>query len=205
MLSAIEQFRENILRVRNLGALHQAIDAMTTAALDPSDLLRAQYVLAVSALDHYIHEVTRTGMLEIFDGTRGASPAYLRFRVSLDSVTNGASNSALRANLDAEIRTQHSYLAFQHPGKIADAIRLFSEIDLWDNVARRLGIEKRDLKEHLRLIVDRRNKIAHEADLDPTYPNTRWPISAQMVGDVVDFINSLAESIYMEVELRELR
>ena len=49
----IEQFRENIERVQALGGLHQAFGTVTTAAIDLTDLLRAQIVMLVSALDHY--------------------------------------------------------------------------------------------------------------------------------------------------------
>ena len=63
MLSPIEQFRENITRVQNLGGLHTAFGNVTTAVVDLTDLLRAQIVMIVSALNHYIHEITRVGML----------------------------------------------------------------------------------------------------------------------------------------------
>ena len=84
---------------------------MTTSAVDASDMLRAQLVLAVSALDHYVHEITRLGMLSIFDGTKTASSAFLRFRVSLNCLSSG--QLLTRNEFDAEIRAQHSYLAFQ--------------------------------------------------------------------------------------------
>jgi hypothetical protein len=98
---------------------------MTTSAVDTSDILRAQYVLAVSALDHYVHEVARLGMLETFDGIRIASPAYLRFRISLDCL--GIGRVVSRTDVDSEIRTQHGFIAFQHPDKVTEAIRLISD------------------------------------------------------------------------------
>jgi hypothetical protein len=56
-----------------------------------------------------------------------------------------------------------------------------------------------DVKQRLKLIVDRRNKIAHEADMDPTYPKARWPISAPDVEDVVRFLVDVVEAIHVEV------
>lgn len=175
MLSAIEQFRENIARVRSLGGLTHALVSMTTAAIDATDILRAQYVLAVSALDHYVHEVARLGMLEVFDGIRPPSAAYLRFRISLNCL--GVGQVISRSDIESEIRTQLGFNAFQQPEKVADGIRLFSDVKLWEAVASRLGGDSGAIKERLSLIVDRRNKIAHEADLDPTFPKARWPIS----------------------------
>src|SRR5882672_9486708 len=90
MLNAIATYRDNIVRVRTLGGINQALGSIVTVAIDLSDLLRAQHVLAVSALDYFIHETARKGMLEIFDGKRAPTPAYSRFRIPLDSLGVGA-------------------------------------------------------------------------------------------------------------------
>jgi hypothetical protein len=64
MQSALNAFANNLERVRYLHALHASFSGRVTAVVGLSDLLRAEVVLAVSALDHYIHELTRVGMLE---------------------------------------------------------------------------------------------------------------------------------------------
>ncbi len=86
MLSPIEQFRENITRVQVLDGVHTALDNTTTTALDLTDLLRAQIVMIVSALDLYIHEITRIGMLEVYNGQRPQTDAFLRFQVTLETL-----------------------------------------------------------------------------------------------------------------------
>ena len=78
-------------RVKTLGGLHQAFGELTTPAVDLTDLLRAQIVMIVSALDHYIHEITRVGMLEVYDGTRPQTNAFLRFQVTMGAVMDGIS------------------------------------------------------------------------------------------------------------------
>ena len=91
MQSALDQFRISISRVRDLIALHNSVKAQATSALDVSDMLRAALVLAVSALDYYVHEVVTLGMLEIHQGHRSEPPpsanatqsAFSRFQVSL--------------------------------------------------------------------------------------------------------------------------
>jgi hypothetical protein len=201
MDNVIAQFRENMSHVHNLGGIYKAVISLTTPAVDASDLLRAQYVLGVSALDHYVHELTRVGMVMIFAGTRLATPAYYRFRISMDSVVNSASASELQARFESEVRTQHNYLAFQHPDKIADAIRLISKKKLWECVSTRMTMDKDDIKIRLMLIVDRRNKIAHEADIDPGHPGTgtRWPISQHDVDESLKFIEELCECIHTQI------
>jgi hypothetical protein len=79
MDKGISQCRQNMIYVRNLGGIHAALVSLTTPAVDASDLLRAQYVLGVSALDHYVHELTRVGMISIFSGTRSGLSCLLPF------------------------------------------------------------------------------------------------------------------------------
>lgn len=201
MLSAIRQFRANMDRVRALGGLYEALGQSTTPIVDVTDLLRAQIVMVVSALDHYIHSITRIGMLEVYDGKRPPTNAFSRFQVTIDAAMTGIAGSSGNAWFETVIRESHGHLAFQHPDKIPDAVRLFSSSELWPSVASHLGLTVPDVKNRLRLIVDRRNKIAHEADLDPDYPGTesRWPISPSESTDAVDFVQDVCEAIHVVV------
>jgi len=246
MLSALDQFRISIARVRDLISIHNSVKAQSTSALDLSDILRAALVLAVSALDYYVHEVVTLGILEIHRGQRSepnpppnsSQSTFSRFQVSLggarqerliamdiaswleneiqqsqgslflqQSYTVSAllpaiSNSVLnRLNnaswLEDEVRERLGYQSFQQPDKIADAIRLISDKKLWDEVATKLGISAKDVKQQLSAIVDRRNKIAHEADIDPTFGiGSRWYIDEILVNDAVGFIEQVVESIH---------
>jgi hypothetical protein len=200
MQDAIDQFRLNIGHVRNIHAIHGAFSSRITSALDLSDLLRSQIVMAVSALDHYVHEATRIGMLESLDGRRPQTPAFQRFAVSLDSALQ-IRTATSNIWLETEIRSRHGFLSFQQPDKIADAIRLISPIELWNEVGVSLNKPAADIKSKLQLIVDRRNKIAHEADIDPTYPGSgvRWPITASMVSDAANFIEEICETIHTRI------
>ncbi|MEG4293967.1 HEPN domain-containing protein [Microcoleus sp. C2C3] len=246
MQSALDQFRISISRVRDLIALHNSVKAQATGALDVSDMLRAALVLAVSALDYYVHEVVTLGMLEIHRGQRSeptpsantTKSAFSRFKVSLggarqerlaaidiaswleteieqthgyaflqqsytvaalipaisSSVVNRLNNAS---GLEDEIRERLGYDSFQQADKIADAIRYISDKKLWDEVANKISRPAKDIKQQLNSIVDRRNKIAHEADIDPTFNiGNRWNIDEVLVGDAVDFIEQIVESIH---------
>jgi hypothetical protein len=91
MQSALDQFRISIGRVRDLIALHNSVESQAIAEMDVSDMLRAALVLAVSALDYYVHEVVTLGMLEIHRGQRSEpassantiQSAFSQFKVSL--------------------------------------------------------------------------------------------------------------------------
>jgi len=195
MQKAINDFRANVARSRNLGGLYSALTSLTTGAVDASDILRAQIVLSVSALDCFIHELTLLGMLEVFSGKKPTTPSFLKFRISMDFVLAANGSPTASSSFELEIRERHSFLSFQQPDKVAEAIRLFSNVELWRQVASKLSIPEISAKNQLKLIVDRRNKIAHEADIDPTY-GVRWPISETDVVSTLDFIEKLCESIY---------
>ena len=201
MLDILEQFRENIERVRDVGGLYDVLSQQTTAALDLTDLLRSQIVMVVSALDHYVHGITRVGMLEVYGGKRPQTSAFLRFQITMEATLQGI--AAVQGDdgwLDEEIRRRHGYLAFQHPDRIADAIRLFSPCQLWISVASELNLAVEDVKMQLGIIIDRRNQIAHEADLDSRKPGgNRWPIFPSDTKRMINFIQDMGEAIYIVV------
>jgi hypothetical protein len=196
---AIDGFKANISQARELGHLYKALSAIITPALNVDDLLRSQIVMSVSALDYFIHEVVRQSMLAIYDGTRNAVPGFSRFQVPLVEAKSGIPSSS-SIWVDSAIRQNHSFLSFQNPDKIADAIRLIYEPALWPALEIRLATPANDLKQQLKLIVDRRNKIAHEADADPSYPGMRWPISYQDAASSSDFIEKLVDAINEEIK-----
>ena len=196
MLSAIQQFRGNMLRTRELGRLAAAIAKITTPAIDVSDLWRSQIVLGVSALDHFVHELTRLGMIETAQGKRPKTDAFVRFQIPLGAVDDGLAGQAHELWLGEAIRDKHSWLSFQHPDKIAEAVRLMSPIKLWEEVGKMVALPGQDVKARLELVVDRRNKIAHEADMDPTNPGFRWPINEAMASNALGFIDLVAEAIF---------
>jgi hypothetical protein len=119
--------------------------------------------------------------------------------MSLETTKALLDSSGAETHLDNEIRIRHSFSAFQHPDKIADAVRLFSPIQLWNEVGDLLGESPVDVKAQLKLLVERRNKIAHEADVDPTYPGLRWPIARPDVEQAITLIENIGVAIYLHV------
>jgi hypothetical protein len=196
MRAALDQFEENLRRAKELGDLFEVVRNMTTPALDLTDILRAEIVQSVSSLDHFIHELVRLGMIEIAEGKRSPTKAYEKFQVPT-SVIRSATQGVPHAKwLGDTIRESHGWQSFQQPEKIAEAIRLITPIKLWDEVAKVLNSTAKNVRDELQLIVDRRNKISHEADMDPTNPGFRWPITPNLANDVVKFIDDLAHAIF---------
>lgn len=196
MQEAIDQFLANLNNVRHLHSLHAFLSRQVTPVIDLSDILRAELVLAVSAWDHFVHQVCRIGVQEIYEGKRARTEQFLRFKVSIGGVLSGHSDW-----LDDEVRKHHGWRTFQSSEAVADALRLIAGESIWPRLGLRAGKPDRTLRDRLDLIVQRRNKIAHEADLDPTMPNTKWLIDAAMVRDAVDFIEQLGRWSHDELKL----
>lgn len=135
MQSALDQFRMSIGRVRALISIYSLAGNQSTPVTDVSDLLRAVFVLAVSAMDYYIHEVVTLGMLEIHRGQRpepapsrnSNQSAYSRFRVSLE----GARQEKLIATdisswLEAEIQQSQGAAFLQQSHTISSLLPILS-------------------------------------------------------------------------------
>jgi len=127
--------------------------------------------------DLYIHELIAQMMVARFEGRRPASPAYLKFQVSTEIVNRiraAATPSDASAAFDLYVRSYLSRITYQAPEDIADGVRLCCAIELWNEVALKLGatpatkVDKaKSLKRRLSLVVRRRNTIAHEGDRHP--------------------------------------
>jgi len=201
MISALNQFKGNIQYVKNLNAIYTGLTNQVTSAIDLSDILRAELVFGVSALDSFIHELVRIGMVEIFKNNRSTTNSFNNFMVSMEHLTtiiNNSSPTEREALFSQEIRNRLSWRSFQRSSKISEAIKLMSDVGLWDEVGNYLSTPPEDVKNRLDIIVERRDKIAHEADIDPTY-NTKWPINEVMVNDSIVFLENLAEAIYKSI------
>lgn len=190
----LAQFESNLDYAHQMAATASALSSTLTGALDVSDLLRAALVQGVSAFDYFIHEEVRVRMHAVHSlPPSNWHPAFCSFTVTLTSVAAALTGSS--DWLDDEIRRQHGHQSFQHPDKVAAAMRLATDTPLWPTVATQLGSDPATVRRRLQLIVDRRNKIAHEADTDPTPPASRYPISRVLVDDSLDFLKSVAKAI----------
>ena len=157
--------------------------------------------MVVSALDLFVHEVVRLGMLECFHGQRSRTDAFDRFQVTVGGTIQAIATPGSAVWLDERVKERLGHRTFQHPDDIADAIRLISNVQLWNSVGVQLQSTSQDVRDRLRLVVDRRNKIVHEADSNPTYGQIGilWPLNAAQSNDAVTFIESVAEAIHSVV------
>ena len=198
MLNAKVNFEQNIIRVKNLGEIYDSLNFQTTPTLDLSDILRAQYVMLVSALDHFIHELIRFGMVEIYNGERRETKKFKEFILSIDKnilFQKAIMEAKSDVWLNHQIRHRNGFKSFQEADKLKEAMSLIIDTDIWEEVANKLEDDVLQIKRKLNLIIDRRNQISHEADIEPTYQELRI-IYIDDVKDSIIFIESLINVIF---------
>ncbi|AEW00267.1 hypothetical protein A4D02_23340 [Niastella koreensis] len=203
MVGAFNQFNQNMRYVKELDALYGYLSTTLKLPNDLSDLLRAQWVMSVSALDKLIHEFIRIGMVEAFEGQRPRTRKYQSFGISTSTMTNiissaGSSSSVYPPSywFEQEIVQRHQHLAFQDPDKIADGLSLiWDESHKWQYLAGPMGMSQQDLVTTIKTIATRRNKIVHEADFN-ILTGLRNQIDKIDTDTVVPFIIRLGEEIY---------
>lgn len=174
-----------------------------SGVFDSQEILRAEWVARVSALDLYIHELVAQKMLEIFQGTRSRTLRFDKFTIPHSVMSDIINNPSTRdQTYDLEVRRQIGIQTYQTSESIADGIRLISDIGLWRLVALDQGSTSsaadsraKSMKMQLNAIVERRNKIAHEGDMKPLTPREPWPIAGQDLVVVRNFIEALVTSI----------
>src|SRR5260370_14440701 len=204
-MTPIVYFNNVWQRADEIEALHTYLSGKLTAALSPDELLRAEWVARVSALDLYVHERVAQYMVNIFDGSRIRCLGFSKFHCSNDTllrIKNAPTSADASAAFDLEVRTKLSRVTYQLPDDIADGIRMVSECELWNEIAISKGatpatksVQAKVLKRSLSLIIERRNKIVHEGDLQPSIPRTPWPISRIDVTYAANLIEDLVRSI----------
>lgn len=194
MNQAFSQFSINIEEVRKTHLITTSLNVSTFSIMDTSSILRSCIVLCVSAIDHLIHELAIIGMYEIYNGTRQNTSKYDNHSISLGTM-NALTSNPPQISFESEIRKNLGWQTFQRPDKIKDAIALFNPIQLWQQLAIIFGDTEINIKNQLNLIVDRRNMIAHEADIEPIF-KTKRPISDSDISKTIDFIEKLGTTIY---------
>jgi RiboL-PSP-HEPN len=202
MQRAFDQFKDNMKYVKELDTLFVHLKSTLHLPNDLTDILRAEWVYSVSAMDKLIHELVRIGMIEAFQGRRVRTNKFSSFGVTTTTLTSSLLNAVPPPEywFEQEIIERHKTLAFQAPEKIADALSLiWDEQHKWQTIAGMIGISQATLITQLRTIINRRNQIVHEADLD-LLSGVRNTIDKVDIDSVVDFIERVSEAIFNSVK-----
>lgn len=196
MSSPLKSFEKNIESIKMLDNIYKYFSNQLHA-IDLSEILRAELVLLVSAFDCYIHDIVKHGMLEIFNGQRETNSKYSDFRIPLSFVQQIilADNDLQKKQLiEAAIKNVNSKNSFQSPANIDNTLQIISVKNIWGQIKDDIEMEPCDIKHKLGIIVNRRNKIAHEADID-SITDEKTEILHEDIIDSIGFISKVTNAI----------
>ena len=194
---ALETFSASFERVRGLLHIGKALSGQPMAGLDLTESFRASVVLAVSALDSYIHNLCIESIASSYAGERPRTKAYRDVNIRLAMAEQGL-DSPNNSWLIGELKALFARDTFQRPDDVAKALRFVDDRNSkWGRIGASLGLTAEEVKRKLGGIVDRRNMIVHEADLDPIWHTARDLTSEEAEG-AVEFIFQLVNSIDIE-------
>lgn len=204
MTKAYHQFKINIDGLHNLTVVYEAF-VSKVLPLDISDVLRSQIVLAVSALDCYIHDLCEDSMIYIFENKNfSTNNSFKNFSISMETLHLIANTNVISEKtffLSKEIKKNNSYKSFQEPKKISEALSYIGIKSVWVKVGSKLGKESNDLQNQLSLIVQRRNQIAHESDINPMLGiGEKYSIDLSMVNSIIEFIKEIVKTFEVIID-----
>lgn len=202
MISALDNFKKNLSQVKQYSALYDLIvNNLPTLTTQADSLLRAEWVMAVSSFDTYIHDAVRIALMQIYHGARASNSGSKAFSLSfdsllhIDSLTNATDKDDA---LEREIRRVIEKDSYQSPKSIEYAMTLIGVSSIWTRISPSLSMSAQDIKVKLGIIVNRRNKIAHESDYD-YLSSAQIGITKADVDDVVSFIEALVNAIHSQL------
>lgn len=157
----------NYANVKHMHWLHEQLCSLLPA-MDITDILRSEYVLIVSAFDCYVHDVVLEGMGKMFTLSKPSNKHYEDFNIPMSTVKQlmSASDQITRDQIFyASIKRLLSKDSYQSPKSIEYAMGILDVKKIWTEVSKKLGIPLEDVRKKLGIVIQRRNKIAHEADI----------------------------------------
>lgn len=206
MATQIDIFNTNIGYTEALHTSYLYFMNNKVEAIDISELLRAEWVLVVGAMDCYIHDIVCQKMHSIISNTANSADAlpkalstYKMPLSSLKELYDAENQDEKEALLMKYLRqTLHEY-SFESVSSIDYAMSYIGVQHIWTNIAGRLQSKAEDIKKELGIIVRRRNVIAHQSDIVDFTKLEKQEIQPEDVenakGFIVKFVQAMNEEI----------
>ncbi|MGI8310949.1 hypothetical protein [Saccharopolyspora hattusasensis] len=204
---AFRRLCENLKYARGLVDGGRRLEAQDVHDFDVTDLYRSAWVMAVAALDHWVFEEIRHRALALLLKPDGQKPSGLRkLSVPVDLFDRihygGESREAVFGEM---LDREFGHESYQNPRYIQEAFKHVSDVKLWAEVAKRAHahgdqVDAKEVQARLKRIMERRNQIVHQADLDQADPNRRQPVSAEEAAAVISRLEETAAYIVMALD-----
>ncbi|GAB2816796.1 hypothetical protein GCM10027073_55680 [Streptomyces chlorus] len=198
-----EAFMTNLSYARRMVKAGGMLTPFRSPTIDIDDFYRAAWVQAVAAIDHWLHEEVLRRVAELAARDSPEMPYQLRvYELPLHRVEAVRRGEVTLSEAVVEhLRDKLAAQALQHPGKIAEVLKLVTEKKVWYEAAGcinkeffqgRTSLNEKTLRSRYLEITQRRNKIAHDADLIDGDLKQRRSIDEAEVTDAIDWIERIA-------------
>lgn len=187
----------NLQNVKKMHWLHEQLFNMVPA-MDLSDILRSEYVLIVSAFDCYVHDVVLQDMTNMFSGRKLDSRGFDDFCLPISTIKQllDTNDKTIREQIfNASVKKILSKDSYQSPKSVEYAMSMINLRNVWHKIGEKLGMMSQDVKSKLGLVILRRNKIAHEADINDLVSMDKTLIERGDVENTFDFLDKIVMAI----------
>lgn len=190
-------FDQQMTLLHSLSSIYQYLQG-TANLMDTTYLLRAEYVLIISAFDNYLHSIVRHKLRTAFFSTQ-TLPKEFNLPIEICRLIRNESSESIQQDiLDSALRQHLEKDSFQSPRSVEYALGLIGVNHIWKQASLVIGDTPDHIRNQLALIIKRRNQIAHEADID-YYTTTLRSIDLQTVIDCRSFLENLVSSIDSQI------
>lgn len=194
MTKSLSKFETNISSSSILERIFEYLYSKTLP-FEPDELLRAEFVMIVSAFDCYIHDFVREKLIDAFKDPSLIVDRTKEYKISLGAMMDIINESNLVTQLhllEKEIKSIESKNTYQSSRNVEKALGIVGFRKIWSTMYG--NKDAMTNKDQLDLIVRRRNQIAHESDMDFA-TNKKNPIALEDVKDAKQFLCELAGKI----------
>lgn len=180
-----------------------------------SDMLRYDIINIVSAMDRFFHEIVRIGILKAYQNPTIMTAQCKKFSLKMSTVkeierTRGipipsCPEDSFEYWINLELIERLRVLSFQQCSKLKEAMSyIWDENQKFSTIAQHMTYhligstindKQKYLEEKIDLLIDRRNQIAHQADVDLS-TNTKQNITKAWVDDSVNLIKDFVYTAY---------
>ena len=201
-LSDIEnRFKNNLSSIKSQFSLADQLKAEKN--MQYKDILRSQIVFLDSALDFFMHEVTKYGMVQIFQGVWKKTDRYKNFSIRLGDISEVLKNPEQENWFLDIVNESYAEDTFMSASSVINQLNLIGVN--WKNVADKAFYERgsetptnKKFKCKLNTLFKRRNQIVHQADcLHET--GDKIDITRKDVENYIDDIEKIVNAITEEI------
>mgnify|MGYP000365850354 FL=1 len=198
MLAKWNSFERHIEDIRRVNEIYDhLVTQANPLSADLCDLLRIQLVNAVSAFDWLMHEYIHAGIMKQLIGDVPMTPKVKGFSIDAHTYSQLATLDAIEKYkiLSGRVSSVLRTMSFQSPEKIKEGLsHIWEKPHKWQLLSQECGLSEEDLTDKVKLYVERRNQIVHEADVDFSSGDRRV-LEAGVVKDGIDLFFNLAYAI----------